>query len=181
MKKEFVIIICFSLAGVLCSCFFGNDYFATYGFLNEYHMKSFAGATPDWLLLLGNIIWERTKFFVLMGILSATPVKRMIPLLLRSGFSFTGGVFLAACVMNMGIRGVLFFIVSCLPHGILYLLALLVMFRIDARQLRYGRNPILKRMIYYMEIAVLVLSGCILEAIVGTRLLQWTISLLFGY
>ena len=39
MKKELVIGICFGLAGILCTCLFGYEYFTTYGFLNAYHMN----------------------------------------------------------------------------------------------------------------------------------------------
>ena len=42
MKKELAIGICVGLAGILCTCLFGYEYFTTYGFLNAYHMKVFA-------------------------------------------------------------------------------------------------------------------------------------------
>lgn len=32
MKKELAIGICFGLAGILCTCLFGYEYFTTYGF-----------------------------------------------------------------------------------------------------------------------------------------------------
>ena len=44
MKKELAIGICFGLAGILCTCLFGYEYFTTYGFLNAYHMKAFAAS-----------------------------------------------------------------------------------------------------------------------------------------
>ena len=115
MKKELAIGICFGLAGILCTCLFGYEYFTTYGFLNAYHMKAFAASDTGYLPLLANILWERGKVFVIIAILSLTALKAILPLLLRCLIYFTGGVFFAACVMNMGILGIVFFLV-CLKH-----------------------------------------------------------------
>ena len=109
MKKEITIGICFVMAGILCACFFGYEYFTTYGFLNEYHMRSFADTDTELMTLLGNILWERGKLFVFLWILSYTPAHKVIPLVLRCLICFTGGIFLAACMLNMGIAGFMFF------------------------------------------------------------------------
>ena len=140
MKKELAIGICFGLAGILCTCLFGYEYFTTYGFLNAYHMKAFAASDTGYLPLLANILWERGKVFVIIAILSLTALKAILPLLLRCLIYFTGGVFFAACVMNMGILGIVFFLVSWLPHGILYLAALSGRDPFDAA-LRPGLSP----------------------------------------
>ena len=160
MKKE----LCFGLAGILCTCLFGYEYFTTYGFLNAYHMKAFAASDTGYLPLLANILWERGKVFVIITILSLTALKAILPLLLRCLIYFTGGVFFAACVMNMGILGIVFFLVSWLPHGILYLAALALL------------NPWLLRLAWGMGVAVLVLLGCVLEASVGIRLLRFVVE-----
>ena len=118
MKKEITIGICFVMAGILSVCFFGYEYFTTYGFLNEYHMRSFADSDTELMTLLGNILWERGKLFVFLWILSYTPARKVIPLVLRCLICFTGGIFLAACMLNMGIAGFMFFLVSWLPHGL---------------------------------------------------------------
>ena len=65
MRKEIVIGACFFLAGVLCACLFGYDYFSTYGFLNEYHVKTFAEAALDVDALVAKALegetWVRVK------------------------------------------------------------------------------------------------------------------------
>ena len=100
MKKELAIGICFGLAGILCTCLFGYEYFTTYGFLNAYHMKAFAASDTGYLPLLANILWERGKVFVIIAILSLTALKAILPLLLRCLIYFTGGVFFAACLVG---------------------------------------------------------------------------------
>ena len=141
MKKELAIGICFGLAGILCTCLFGYEYFTTYGFLNAYHMKAFAASDTGYLPLLANILWERGKVFVIIAILSLTALKAILPLLLRCLIYFTGGVFFAACVMNMGILGIVFFLVSWLPHGILYLAALALLLLVEPHRFYNQKNP----------------------------------------
>ena len=160
MKKELAIGICFGLAGILCTCLFGYEYFTTYGFLNAYHMKAFAASDTGYLPLLANILWERGKVFVIIAILSLTALKAILPLLLRCLIYFTGGVFFAACVMNMGILGIVFFLVSWLPHGILYLAALALLLLVEPRRFYNRKNPWLLRLAWGMGVAVLVLLGC---------------------
>ena len=162
MKKELAIGICFGLAGILCTCLFGYEYFTTYGFLNAYHMKAFAASDTGYLPLLANILWERGKVFVIIAILSLTALKAILPLLLRCLIYFTGGVFFAACVMNMGILGIVFFLVSWLPHGILYLAALALLLLVEPHRFYNRKNPWLLRLAWGMGVAVLVLLGCCL-------------------
>ena len=148
MKKELAIGICFGLAGILCTCLFGYEYFTTYGFLNAYHMKAFAASDTGYLPLLANILWERGKVFVII----------------------------AACVMNMGILGIVFFLVSWLPHGILYLAALALLLLVEPHRFYNRKNPWLLRLAWGMGVAVLVLLGCVLEASVGIRLLRFVVE-----
>lgn len=85
------------------------------------------------------------------------------------------GIF-AACVMNMGILGIVFFLVSWLPHGILYLAALALLLLVEPHRFYNRKNPWLLRLAWGMGVAVLVLLGCVLEASVGIRLLRFVVE-----
>lgn len=178
MRKEIAVGICFWLAGMLCAYLFAGEYFAAYGFLNEYHLKSFAEGGQDLPLILWNILWERGKFFVLVGLLAATSLRKLLPLLMQCLICFTGGIYLCACFMNLGVRGLLFFLISLFPQGILYLLALLLMLRSEPAYHRYRqKNAFLRRLLYAAGVILLILGGCLLEAFLGTRLLRWVICI----
>ena len=179
MKKEITIGICFVVAGILCACFFGYEYFTTYGFLNEYHMQSFAQADPDTMSILGNILWERGKLFVLLWILSYTPVRKVIPLMLRCLICFTGGVFLAACMLNMGVWGLVFFVLSWMPHGLIYLLVLYVILRSDRHRYYQHSNPVVKRVAATVGLIMVFLLGCVSEATVGLQLMRRLIMIVY--
>lgn len=178
MKKEIAVGICFCLAGVLAAWLFGYEYFSTYGFLNEYHMQTFAKAEFDTPALLGNILWERGKMFLIIVIISCTPLKKITPLFLRCGICFTAGMFLAACMMNMGWKGLLFFTVSWLPHGFLYLLVLVLVCKMNLYQVYGRKNAALKLTVIYMGTVILFLLGCVTEATIGVSLLRRITSIL---
>jgi hypothetical protein len=178
MKKEIVIGSCFCLAGILCTCFFGYEYFAAYGFLNGYHLQEFAQATPDLPLMFANVLWERMKLFLLIWLVAMTPARRFEPLVLRCVICFTAGVFLAACVGNIGVGGILFFAASWFPHGVVYLIALLLLFCVDMRRFGRGGKNLWKKAALYIGILFIILLGCVLEAVVGTQLLRLVITLL---
>lgn len=179
MRKELAVGICFCVAGILCACLFGSEYFAVYGFLNEYHLRSFAVGEQDTQLLLWNILWERSKFFVLIGLAAATSLKKILPLLMKCMICFTVGIYLSACVMNMGGWGLLFFLASCIPHGIFYLAALILLL-CRKKPYRYQHSKVVIRKIMYVTAVIgLILVGCVLEAFLGTKILQWAICIIF--
>ncbi len=179
MKKEITIGICFVMAGILCACFFGYEYFTTYGFLNEYHMRSFADSDTERMTLLGNILWERGKLFVFLWILSYTPARKVIPLVLRCLICFTGGIFLAACMLNMGVMGLLFFLCSWMPHGLIYLIVLYLMLRSDRHRYYSHSHPVGKRVATMLGIVIVFVFGCVVEATVGVWLMQKVILLIY--
>ena len=180
MRKEIMIGVCFCVAGILCSCFFGYEYFTTYGFLNTYHLQSFANMKPDTQTLLWNIIWERGKLFLFICLAAATPLKKILPLLLRCGICFTVGIYLAACVLSMGAWGIVFFLGSCLPHGLFYLAALILIPCVDSHPFYHRKRMGLRKAGWYAGIIFLILTGCILEAVVGVPLLRWIICIIFN-
>lgn len=179
MRREITIGVFFTVAGILCACFFGYEYFATYGFLNEYHMQSFANSHLDTTTLLGNILWERGKLFAFLWMLSYTPARKVMPLIIRCIICFTGGVFLAACVLNMGIAGIVFFILSWFPHGIIYLLVLYLMLRSDRHRYYKQNNPTWKRIAATAGVILVFIFGCILEVVAGVAIMQRLIQLLY--
>ena len=78
--------------------------------------------------------------------------------------------------LDMGILGIVFFLVSWLPHGILYLAALALLLLVEPHRFYNRKNPWLLRLAWGMGVAVLVLLGCVFEASVGIRLLRFVVE-----
>lgn len=100
------------------------------------------------------------------------------PLVLRCGICFTAGVFLAASMLNMGIRGIVFFTMSLFPHCLFYLMVLLLIFGVDTHSFYNRKNPVVKRVIYYGVVGIVFLLGCISEVMISVPLLQKVIRLI---
>lgn len=172
MRKEITIGACFVMAGVLCACLFGYEYFSTYGFLNEYHMRTFVEAKLDFPTLLGNIVWERGKLIFMIWVVAYTPARRIAPLLLRCGLFFTAGIFAGACMINMGLYGLLVFAGSWFPHGIIYLVVIVLILQREVHLSYVGRGSLAKRIFFALSVLSVLLLGCFAEATIGTWILQ---------
>ena len=180
MRKKLAVGISFGVAGILCAIFFGNGYFSTYGFLNEYHLRSLAESGADQGLLLWNIFWERGKMFLVLGLAAATPLKKVLPLILQCLLCFTAGIYLAACVTNMGGYGALFFSLSLLPHGLFYLAALFLMLCKRPAPIYRQKGGLIKKILFVCGILFLIFIGCALEAYVGYRIIIWLICTIYN-
>ncbi len=172
MKKELLFVTILLLAGIFSAQLIGKQFFSTYGFLNEYHLQIYANTKLEWLTLFWNIMWERGKLFLLIIMFFGTPLKKTLPWILKSVLFYTIGLFGTACVMNLGIKGIGVLILSLLPHGIFYLMALLVVFRMERPIIYKETKYWLKKILMIGIICVLFVIGCLIETTIGTYLLQ---------
>ena len=159
MKKELAAAVAFWIAGVLMACLFGYDYFKEYGFLNAERLQAFANAEPDVPKLFAAILWERGKLFFVLLLMASSPLKKLMPLLIRLVLCFAGGLFLSACMISMNGSGALFFLLSLFPHGIFYLISLILLCKIDDWRISAAKNAALKLLVFYLLIALLFLMA----------------------
>ncbi len=172
MKKEMLILFLLILAGIFSTQLFGSDFFAEYGFLNEYHLQLFADAKLDRVALFWNVFWERGKLFLVFALLGITPLKQLLPLLMKCAFGYTIGLYGAACVMNLGGAGFGVLLLSLLPHGIFYLLALIGLFYLERPMIYREKKYVFRRVLAVVLLVILLTAGCLLETAVSTFLLQ---------
>lgn len=173
MKKTFILFLILFLAGVLSAQLFGSEFLATYGFLNEYHLQSFAVARIEKVDLLWNVLWERGKLFLLLTVLLFTPTRRAVPAITGGLLSATAGLYGAACVMLFGIRGVGLFFCSLFPQWIFYFLAGFFLFRLQRPVLNNTGKEKASYIFSVFLILILIVVGCIVEVTFGMGLLQW--------
>ena len=173
MKKTFILFLILFLAGVLSAQLFGSEFLATYGFLNEYHLQSFAAAKIQKVDLFWNVLWERGKLFLFLTILLLTPARRAVPSITGGLLSATAGLYGTACVMLFGIRGVGLFFCSLLPQWIFYFLAGFFLFRLQRPVLNNTGKEKVSYVFSVLLILILIVVGCIVEVTFGMGLLQW--------
>lgn len=156
----------------MCACLFGYDYFTTYGFINEYHASSFAEAELEFSVLFGSVLWERAKFFFLLVILMYAPFKKIVPLIFRCLFVFVMGIYMGACMIGLGVFGLVVAIATWIPHGFFYLGAILLIFHKENWYRYSGKNVRLRNWMIRVGIILLILVGCMCEVKLGCIILQ---------
>lgn len=185
MKKQIGLLVILFLAGIASAQLFGTKFLTTYGFLNKYHMDAFATTEMDFMQMFWNILWERGKAFVVLIILGITPIRKYLPLLLKSILVYAFGLFLCACIMNMGIGGILIAIGSLFPQIIPYILAILVIFYVEAKPQKVMHSkmnmisPILTYIMWGAIVVMLILIACLLESTIGVYLLQKIVKIIY--
>lgn len=176
MRKNFFIGILLFLLGIWVAQLIGKEYFATYGYLNSFHRERFVEEDLNLVDLFWNILWTRGKQFFLIWILQMSVCKRVLPLFLKALFVFLLGFFLAVCCMITGANGIWVVFATLFPHGICYFGALLGI--LDTRRMILPeRRQKVKAVIMQSAICILLMmSGAILETVVGTRILRYVLK-----
>jgi hypothetical protein len=171
MKRTCILCLILLLAGILTAQLFGAEFLGTYGFLNDYYLKTFARSNPDKLDLFWNILWERGKLFLFLALLAATPLKRWLRLLLLGLFSYFTGIYGAACLICQQLRGLGIFVLSLFPHGLFYAGAAWLFLRLLPPGRFSGKKYVFSYLLANAIVLLLFLIGCILETAVSSPLL----------
>lgn len=176
MKREYLIWVILFLGGIWSAQLIGKEYFFTYGYFNPYHLKRFVASEIDYVDLFWNLLWTRGKQFVALWILRMTPWKRGLPMILKMLFIFLIGFILMVCCMTVGATGVMVLLAALFPHGICYFVAVIGLLGNDQSMSwdQAKRGISIARKIGLCTL--FVVSGCILETIIGTRILRYVLE-----
>lgn len=175
MRREYLSYILLFLAGMWIAQVIGREYFMEYGYLTPYHLRNFAEAEMDYVDLFWNLLWTRGKQFLGLWILQMTPCRRILPVLLKRLVVLIMGFFLMVCCMIVGSMGILILLVVLFPQGICYGIGIVGMLGGNRDfALREGKHG---AMLGKIGISILfMITGCILETILGTRLLRYILK-----
>lgn len=141
----------------------------------EYRAYAYAEVTFE--EIFWKLFYERGKLLVTLALISVLPIREKILSVLVCIFTYGYGFFFMSCLMEIGIAGILIGLSAIFPHGILYGIAIVLLFH--RRELRsYQRT---KRVGYEMGGMVIVIAlfvaGCVVECFIGTTFMPWVIRL----
>lgn len=180
MKKDIGILLLFLLLGILVAELLGDEFLVTYGFLSEYQLHSFGTANIDRMNLFWNVLWERGKGMLVIALISATPLRGMLPRVGEGILGFVLGFFASVCVLQMGFLGILVVFAALLPHGAVYLIALILLYQLKPTYTSEGRKRKAGFFLRILVIWMLFLVACLMETYIGTGLLQMIIRRVTG-
>ena len=123
-KKHLLIIFMAGfLIGILYTNIISRQYITVSGIFNEYYLRQYVNTEVIAAEYIWYILPMRAGPFIALAVLGYTKLKKIavIGYLLWTGFSV--GVIAVSAVIQMGMRGILLFIVGIIPQFIFYILA----------------------------------------------------------
>lgn len=179
MKKSFFMLFVFFLCGIISADICINVIKDSNVLMNLEVYEGYANADLVYKNVFWNVLYERIKLFSFLFLLSFTPLKKYLGILLTSIFSFIWGFFIMSCIMVLGMAGVVTGIFSVLPHGLFYaVLIVLVIKHRDTYVYRQKREMVVS-ILNYVVMLLLLITGCVLESLIGTHFIPWVIRLSF--
>ena len=176
MKKLIRIGLIFFLAGILVAELLGEEFFSGIGFLERKTLLTYAALRPEPASLFGSVLWIRGRAFLLLLLLCMTPLKKFLGVGATFIFGWSGGFLVTACVIMLGWIGIPLSVAAVLPHGILYVLAGILIVRFRNRYHTITKKNMLPILAESMLIFILFLAGCLLETVLSAKLIYTILS-----
>lgn len=159
------------MAGFIGGILFANltvkDYVTTSGIFNPYFLKQYAQSeieAGEYILYLCGI---RLIPLLLIVFLGQTRVRRIVTVAVFVWAGFSAGTIVCAGILNMGIQGIVFWVIAMVPQFLFYALAYLIVlwhfFIFPQARWNMGKT---------FAVLVFMTAGLITEAYVNPILMQ---------
>lgn len=176
--KKFVLMLCIIfLCGFISADLCMEKLADSHALLDIEMYEGYANADIAFKDVFWNILYERIKLVLILGLLCFTPMKESVSVVLVSAFSFAWGFFFMTCISQLGMAGIVVGIASVLPHSIFYggIFAILI-FRKN-KYSYYQKDRMVLGVASYIAILFLFAAGCVIESVMGTHFIPWVIRL----
>ena len=144
-----------------------------------YRMK-YMTVEPD--TLFWYILEERMKNTIILAVLATTYLGIVAAGITAAGFGVNVGIFLAAALIQYGVKGILLFLAGTLPQYVVYVPALyfLVLWcervcrgiYFDKKIISGNQRELLVKLLQILGIITLIIIGSALESYINTLLLK---------
>lgn len=170
MKRKTYLCILLFLIGIGIASLVGNGDAEIFG--NEYHVQNFGVVELDKMGLLCEVLWNRGKLFLMLMVFLATPVRKWIPFCTAACLSFLAGIYIKICLIQFGLKGILIFLISLLPHGIFYGMVAVLLFLMSKNRNYYRKGEMLSRILVIIIMLTFFFVGALLEVWTSSSALQ---------
>lgn len=177
MKKSFFILVILFICGIVSADICVKMIEESEILVSMQMYKDYANAKLVFQNVFWNILYERLKLFLLLGILVFMPVRERLVIFLLAIFSFMWGFFSMSSVLGLGIAGVVVSIAAVLPHGLLYGGVLGLMFQKRRIHSYHTKDKIALNISTCILGLLLFVTGCVVESLVSTHFIPWVIRL----
>ncbi len=168
-RKTYLCVLLFFI-GIGITSLLGNGDTEIFG--NEYHVQNFGVAGLDRMGLLCKVLWNRGNLFLMLMVLLATPVRKWVPFCTAAFLSFLAGVYIKICMIQFGMKGILIFLISILPHGIFYGMVVFLLFMMSRNRNYYKKGERISKIIMFIVMLAIFFVGALLEVWTSSSVLQ---------
>ena len=82
-----------------------------------------------------------------------------------------------SCIMELGVAGIVVGLASVLPHGLLYGIVTWMISSGNRKRSYYKKSNTVMNVGTYLFIILVLITGCIIESLIGTHFIPWVIRL----
>ena len=159
------------------------------GLLDEYTLYHMKYMTVDSGALFYYVLWLRMKAALILIIFATTYLGMAVCAGATVWYGFSFGAFSSALMMQYGLKGIVFGVLSVFPQMLIYVPAAVVLLRWCVRLNRsiyFQREavaaveknvPLSHRVVRLLGIVGLILVGCLAESFVNPEIMEWLLSI----
>ena len=177
MKKFLIILIIVFICGILSADVCLKEIKDSEVLVGLDFYKQYANTKLVFRDVFWNLLYERVKLFVGIILLCFTPMKERLGIILGLIFSFIWGFFLMACIVELGVAGLVVGLASVLPHGIFYASGIALLLGIGRSRSYKLKKQIAQNISRYLFVILWFFTACVIENLIGTHLIPWIIRL----
>ncbi len=177
MKKFLIILIIIFICGILSADVCLKQLKESNVLVGLEYYEQYATANIAFKDVFWNVLYERIKFFAFLILLCFTPMKEKIGSILMPLFFFVWGFFLMSCIIELGAGGFVIGLACVFPHGILYVAAVWLLVRQKHTRGYHLKNKIGINIGRFLFFALLFITACVMESLMGTHFIPWVIRL----
>lgn len=155
------------VGGILFANLAVQDYVTTTGIFNTYFLKQYSQEevqAAEYIVYLSGVRLIPLLLIVLAG---QTRIRKMISVAVFVWAGFSAGTIVCAAILNMGIVGIVFWIIAMIPQFLFYAFAYLIVlwyfFTVPESRWNAGKT---------ITVLVFMAAGLIMEAYVNPILVQ---------
>ncbi len=148
------------IIGTVFTNFAGYDNVIKWGIFTEDFIVKFLSINTGFSDVLKYVLKERIKLFLVMVLISLTPIRDKLSYLVCAYAGFCVGMILSALTMQYGARYLLLFFLAILCHMILYAVAIYGIFILS-----WHKN--VKTLLHLGAIAAIFAMGILVEALMN--------------
>ncbi|MBE5892599.1 MAG: stage II sporulation protein M [Lachnospiraceae bacterium] len=159
------------------------------GLLDEYTLYHMKYMTVDSGALFYYVLWLRMKTVLILIVFATTYLGMAVCTGATVWYGFSVGAFTSALMMQYGLKGIVFGVLSVFPQMLLYVPAAVALLRWCVQLNRFiyfqreatsdveKKVPLSRRIVRLLGILGLVVLGCLAESFINPEIMEWLLNI----